>query len=527
MTRKMHRQSRIRTPSPVIPAWVFQRTRNVGPCGASRLKVLALSLVCVAAGFTITSMLAPPEDAAALNNRMDHIETRWNRKPVEAEAVMIEPNGDETDVRSRLGEIDEETDADENTVETRPMQRGRKKHALSKWQKNISHKLSTWYPGSWRNYYADSDNVPIPHSRQENATANTTASLAPNGSTSAVNYTLGDPFDVPPGSSLYKSAPRIAKCTISFNYNPVYERALRTHDSHNQMHNYPLYINRQSILDDVWTKPAWILALILRELARPPVERLEWLFWMDADTVLLNPHIPISAFLPPESGGFDDVNLVVVHDWNGLNNGVFAIRVCRWSVQLLTAVLAFPHDRPDFFLLFRDQSAMDELLKEREFKRHTVEAPQRWFNAYQGEHNETLAPFQVRRGDFLVHFAGVGDREQRMRYWLDRAEQHLPDWEIEYKQTSYPMEVREFWAEVAAEREAMARRLENVKARVMDMEDLVQKRLEEFEDRLSEEEKGKVTEENNLLKDVLEKDESREDPDRIEEVLQRLQEVSP
>lgn len=482
--------------------------------------------MCVVAGFTITSMLAPPGDSAILDDTTDHIETRWNRNAVEAEAVMIEPGDDKMDAWGRLDEMNGEPVVYEKAVETQPIPKGRKKYAHSSWPNNLSHKLSAWYPDSWRDRYSDIGNPQPSRHRLENATANSNANLMFNETTSTLNYTLGDSFDAPPGSSLYKSAPRIAKCTISFNYNPVYERALRTHDTHNQMHNYPLYINRQSILDDVWTKPAWILALILRELARAPVERLEWLFWMDADTVLLNPYIPIAAFLPPESGGFDDVNLVVVHDWNGLNNGVFAIRVCRWSVELLTAVLAFPHYRSDFFLLFRDQSAMDELLKERRFARQTVKAPQRWFNAYQGEHNETLAPFQVRRGDFLVHFAGVGDREQRMRYWLDRAEQHLPDWEIEYKQTSYPTEVRDFWAEVAAEREAMARRLDNVKARVMDVEELVQKRLEEFEDRLSEEEKGKVVEERNLLRDVMEKDETREDPDRIEEVLQKLQEVS-
>ncbi|KAI9694937.1 MAG: hypothetical protein M1822_000554 [Bathelium mastoideum] len=453
-------------------------------------------------------------------------ESRWNDPPLENEAVMIESNDDEDRAWDRHGETMSKADANEELEKIRPVQKGRKKKAPSKWQKNLSSTLSTWYPASWRSGSAEGNNTSISDDETiENSTNNT--SLHASGETnSTLNYTLGNSLDTPPGPSLYRSAPRIAKCTISFSYNPVYERALRTHDAHNQLHNYPLYINREPILDDVWTKPAWILEILLHELARPAAERLEWLFWMDADTVLLNPHIPIAAFLPPESGGFEDVHLVVAHDFNGLNNGVFALRVCRWSVQLLLAVLAFPHYRPEHFLLFRDQSAMEELLKEPRFARHSVTAPQRWFNAYQGEHNETLAPFQVRRGDFLVHFAGVGDREQRMRYWLDRAEQHLPDWEIEYKQTSYPTEARDFWAEVAAEREARTKRLENVKARVKDMDELVQRRMEEFQDRLSQEEREKLAEERKHVSEVVDKEETKEDPDKIEEALQKLREAA-
>ena len=479
------------------------RARIFGSCGVSHLKVLTLALVCMATGFMITSMLASFEDVSRLNELNSKARTTWDRKPKEAEAITIVPSEEEDDdVWSHSNQEVNRTDMNDDTHEIRPSDESKMKYTISNWQNHLANKLSSWYSSSWGRPSTNSD------------------------STSPINYTLGDSIDAPPGSSLYKSAPRIAKCTISFNHNPVYERALRTHDAHNQMHNYPLYISRQTILDDVWTKPAWVLALMLRELARPPVERLEWLFWMDADTVLLNPYIPISAFLPPENGDFDNVNLVVQHDSQGLNNGVFAIRVCRWSVQLLTAILAFPHYKPDFTLSLRDQSAMEELLKEKRFRRYTVQAPQRWFNAYQGEHNETLAPHQVRRGDFLVHFAGTPEREKRMRYWLDRAEQHLPDWEIEYQHTSYPTEVREFWAEVAAEKEARAKRLENAKAKVKDFEELVQKRLEEFEDKLSETEKEKLSEERDLMKDVMAKDETKEDPDRVEEVLQKLQEVS-
>ncbi|KAF2157294.1 glycosyltransferase family 34 protein, partial [Myriangium duriaei CBS 260.36] len=249
---------------------------------------------------------------------------------------------------------------------------------------------------------------------------------------------------ISPGRDLLGARTRVGKVTIIFGGAPTYERAVRTHELHDRIHGYPLHVLRHGILDDVWSKPAYILSLLLKELSRPETERLQWLLWVDADTILLNPHVPIETFLPPEPE-FDDVHLLITNDWNGLNNGVFPIRVNQWAVDLFAAIVSFRHYKPDANLVFRDQSAMDMLLKDPKFAKHTMQAPQRWFNAYQGEHNETLAPFQVRRGDFLVHFAGVGDRDRRMAYWLDRVDQHLPDWEIEVHHTSYPSEAREFW----------------------------------------------------------------------------------
>lgn len=72
--------------------------------------------------------------------------------------------------------------------------------------------------------------------------------------------------------------PTIGKMTIMFgDDNPTYERALKTHEVHNRLHGYPVYVLRQEILYDVWTKPAYILSVLLKELTKPESERLKWL----------------------------------------------------------------------------------------------------------------------------------------------------------------------------------------------------------------------------------------------------------
>lgn len=320
---------------------------------------------------------------------------------------------------------------------------------------------------------------------------------------------------------------RIGKCTILFNGNSFWERAIKTHEEHDRLHGYRLHVLRQNLLDDVWSKPAYILSLLLKEMSKPESERLEWIFWVDADTVILNPKVPIETFLPPPGSDFDDIHLMYSNDWNGLNNGVFPVRVNRWSVELFVAITAFRHYKPDDSLVFRDQSAMDITLKHPKFKRHVVEAPQRWFNAYQGEHNETLAPNQIRRGDLLVHFAGVTNRDERMGYWLNRAEQHLDDWEVSVKSTSYPQEARDFWEQQRQRRHDEDNAITTSRKKAEDLLTELDTKMNDYSDRLSEDQKTKIEEAKEFLYKTLNDDGANKDNiERIDEHAKYLEETS-
>lgn len=280
----------------------------------------------------------------------------------------------------------------------------------------------------------------------------------------------------------------IAKITlVTGDPNIVYERALRTHILHNRLHGYPMFTLRQSIFPDVWSKPAYIMSVILHELQKPVHRRLQWLLWIDADTIVLNPHIPVERFLPPNTKEWEDVNLLVSHDFNGLNNGVFPIRVCPWSVELLSAVLTYRHYKPDDELVFRDQSAMGYLLETPRYERHTVKVPQRWFNAYMGELNETLQPYQVRPGDLLVHFAGINDRDFHMERWLERTDQHLPEWEVEFKHTTYSGEIKSFWADESSRRKPLKEQVSLLKKEWERRREIINPWLDKHWDGLEEE----------------------------------------
>ncbi|GAB7364758.1 hypothetical protein MBLNU230_g5556t1 [Neophaeotheca triangularis] len=484
-----------------LPQWIRQAGRR-RPAGRlltkGRLKMLGVGAFCVVLGWFVTSSLRPPVDDV-----WSEVDGRQSGDvyDVASAGILGEPSGfgkeaeaygagkvrkpdgiidEEEEERSLNGDDEEEMDDDEPSV----------KGALADLHHAVSDKLHSWNP-----YFTGNKPAHRPNRTK------TFDPLATDASTPLLD-----------GESVHEGIPeserlgarvRIGKCTVLFNGNSYWERAIRTHESHDRIHGYRLHILRQQLLDDVWSKPAYILSILLRELSKPPADRLDWLLWVDSDTVILNPYIPIETFLPPSGGDFETINLIYSNDWNGLNNGVFPLRVSEWSANLFADIVAYRHFHPDDPLIFRDQSAMDTLLKEPRYKDNVIQAPQRWFNAYQGEHNETLAPFQIRRGDLLVHFAGVPEREARLGYWLDRAEQHLEDWEVPVKSTSYPAEVRDFWNEQRGLREE--RKGLVVAARLKATEELerVEKVLAEFGERVDEGRRQVVSERMEALRGVL------------------------
>ncbi|OAA67343.1 galactosyl transferase gma12 mnn10 family protein [Niveomyces insectorum RCEF 264] len=296
---------------------------------------------------------------------------------------------------------------------------------------------------------------------------------------------------------------RVAKVGVAVNALdiPVVHRAFKTHQYHNELHGYPHYIADREVVSDLiendrmkrgngaYTKPAYLLAIVIAELLKPESERLEWLFWFDGDTMILNPSTPLETFLPPNTSAvLNDVHLVISSNWDGLNSGAFALRVHPWTASLLSGVLAYPMYEKERTLRdrFRDQSAFQFLLTHnesplardaRKHRHHWAEVPMRWFNslpvnnafyangkwlfsknmtAAQFDNGTTdvfddgrdgkIQPWKVMQGDLLVHFAGTkGVRDSWMTPWLERAEALLPEWNNVNRTRELVGEVAAYW----------------------------------------------------------------------------------
>ena len=251
--------------------------------------------------------------------------------------------------------------------------------------------------------------------------------------------------------------------------------------------------------------------------------RLTTYSWVDADTVLTNPYIPLEIFLPPEQ--FPHIHLLATADPHGLQNGVFLVKVHPWSVEILSAIIAYPTFRPDQKLQYRDQSALEKILKESKFRRNFAILPQRWFNAYQPEEDfSRTLPFQFLPGDLLIHFPGVPDRNVFMKKYLDLAERHLPDWEVPLKLSHYLNETRDFWAEqqmILAEQRAKA---EKFAPQAHELLNTMPNQLKTHGDALDSGELERVEHDLKLLKDTLE--DKPDDVDAIKDAYEKVQNVS-
>ncbi|KAF4985528.1 hypothetical protein FGRMN_11175 [Fusarium graminum] len=131
-------------------------------------------------------------------------------------------------------------------------------------------------------------------------------------------------------------------------------------------------------------------------MVKPVQERLEWLLWVDRDTLIIDQCRPLPSFLPPhdiddsdkiedaddskfgrqDDTKYRDIHLLVTNDWNGLNNGVLFVRVNQWAIELSSDIAAFRYYRLKVSLLFTEQSAMEIIRKEPKFKANVRLVPQ-------------------------------------------------------------------------------------------------------------------------------------------------------
>ena len=88
---------------------------------------------------------------------------------------------------------------------------------------------------------------------------------------------------------------RVAKVTVAvnaLNATVIYD-ALQTHKVQNDLHGYTHYISTTELVGDLmendsqkrprgaWSKPAYLLAIIVAELTKPESERLQWVLYVD------------------------------------------------------------------------------------------------------------------------------------------------------------------------------------------------------------------------------------------------------
>jgi len=251
---------------------------------------------------------------------------------------------------------------------------------------------------------------------------------------------------------------RIAIATISSGKTiPAYEAAIQTQMLHAAVHDTSLHILCDELAPGAWNKIAYLQHLTLTELLKPEDERLEWIVWMDRDAIIMDTCRPLSSFLPPDnSPEYERFHIVTNRDNIGFNAGIFMFRVSEWASQLFSATMAYPMFKPEVKLNLEEQTAMEHILRADVWKDHVAQVPQYWFNSYVDGRNESAARFKAgierenmeawraRKGDFLIHFAGVGERTWLMLDWINMLAEVGNIWEFGVKR-DITAEITKYW----------------------------------------------------------------------------------
>lgn len=163
--------------------------------------------------------------------------------------------------------------------------------------------------------------------------------------------------------------------------------------------------------------------------------------------MVINPALSPCVFLPPED--LDQIYALVTAEHNGLNNGVFYIRVCHSSLDLLTKTINYPLAHPKEDLgWFSEQATMARVIKSIEAHERKAAKPfgiawipRTWINTYEFERG-----FEGSLGSFMVHSTGLAEtRLSHMAKWIDELRQSQAKWEIPLERTELQDAIPNFW----------------------------------------------------------------------------------
>jgi len=181
-----------------------------------------------------------------------------------------------------------------------------------------------------------------------------------------------------------------------------------------ERHGYQFWVNHEKL--DENRKPSWYKVL----MAQRHLHEVDWLFYVDTDTLIMEHDRPITDFLD------DRYDLIFTEDHRGLNAGVWMIKDTVWSDMFLREW----YERGERFVVdvnepgkSGDQDTLKFLMgvgkeqegleEERLMDRHLhmKVLPQCAFNSYPYWRGSWDGVYMA--GDFLVHLAGKGSAALR------------------------------------------------------------------------------------------------------------------
>ena len=229
--------------------------------------------------------------------------------------------------------------------------------------------------------------------------------------------------------------------------------------------------------------------------------------WHDETTILLNPHTPLSIFLPPNTT-HTHIHLLLPRNTTTttITPPTFLLRIHPWSLNLLATLLSSPtHASKNSNTL---ALALNYTLNLPDFATNHLEVPARWFASSPARKpavpDDAISPAEPQNpsifepGDLLTQFSILEGPTLKptMLAYLSHVDSPTSDFIPDVKHTALRTEIKAFWA---AELQKMAREREEAG----ELANEAEKGLERWSGKISDGEKKLVEEAVGILRDVL------------------------
>ena len=224
-----------------------------------------------------------------------------------------------------------------------------------------------------------------------------TRDLMTNG-TGPLNVTLSG--DVENQSGRVQIA--VVKACVGSAFKRISNASLENGLNYAKIHSYDfLEVNEGTFPEVTFVTPhAWVKIAYLHDLLVSRL-KLDWVFWLDCDTLVLRPQVSVESVLQEMNVGVSHDLVFTEDDPNHramapFNSGVFFIRNSRWAVEELSRVLRLASQQEIRNHGLWEQEALRRLYISNDNAEHAkmLIVPERWkFNAFDRLEEETNETF--------------------------------------------------------------------------------------------------------------------------------------
>jgi galactosyl transferase GMA12/MNN10 family len=201
-------------------------------------------------------------------------------------------------------------------------------------------------------------------------------------------------------SGLLANEIAVVTLAVGKDYRETVDLGIKNKRSYCNKHGYKFICGTRTLDSSrpiQWSK----IKLILKTMENTSCK---WIFWTDADSLIMNVDFPISNLID------EQYNFILSRDRNSLNTGQFLIRNCKWSREFLKCVYA--REECIRSNVWEQQAVILELEQNPRWMALTKIIPQRSINSYPREWIGDISECTYQDGDFILHFAGIRNKKR-------------------------------------------------------------------------------------------------------------------